>query len=885
MIADSATSSIAEPFTAFIRLRPGTKIPLDDQWQLTKPGTSKPEGNYGIALQPDELVLDFDPRNYPPGRDLLAELWTQYLKAAPTKMVKTPSGGCHLYFRKPPNRLIKKKQSAWPGVDFLTAGCQVAGPGSMTDQGVYEVKADLPIALIPDSFLDTLEQRADEHADRVEAASIDFSLLCEPQFVEKCKVHQPAVQGQHGDAATYQLACKGRDLGLPKEATYAAMRDYWNPRCEPPWSEDDLWSKVMHAYRYAKNAFGCESVETKFTPSMAPSLDETRKALAEAERSKRWSEFQPPEGFRNGMNGLEHQVLRNKVLTWERVSGPVIVTARMRGLTDDDALGGLMLELFTIDGIRREVPLSRALLYDKQALAKELAGINFSVVPGKELVLQQFLEACRPENELIAVNQTGWVEHDDRLAFVFPDGSTDPKYRYRPKHMSSLRGVVRQSGDHEDWLRNVFDPARSISLAVYEVLKSLSVPLYRFCSAMRGHDNLHSETSRGKTTMLQIAASIWGRGTDPDQDPKSYICKLHATGNAIETLLVQFNDLPTFLDELGTFSGDLGLLAYTSASGRGKERLNQQSERRELRSWQTSITSTGEVSIVQKIEEREKTAMGGQAARWINRRLPADLFASAAQVDAIKAACSRYYGTLGPLFINKIIASYSGTGLRVKIQKLLDQSTARLMLSRPNFDNAQRRVLQRFAMVEVAGALLVEFGLVPSLTEDEVKRAVDNAVTAWEPESRQLSDMERALVKLRNFMIEHQDSEFKRPAEAVLDSAGGLARYEPRADKVYRKLSGILDFSSDGDLVHVYVFGSAIKRATSRDAEEVAKELDKRGFLVRTEQAKASNRYQKKTPRLSGSQRPYAYAIKASFLGGADETEPADGDDDWSDLI
>ena len=64
-----------------------------------------------------------------------------------------------------------------------------------------------------------------------------------------------AVQGENGDNHTFRVACSMRDFGLSEAKTLAVMAG-WNLKCDPPWCDDDLRSKVEHAYQYAKREPG-----------------------------------------------------------------------------------------------------------------------------------------------------------------------------------------------------------------------------------------------------------------------------------------------------------------------------------------------------------------------------------------------------------------------------------------------------------------------------------------------------------------------------------------------------------------------------------------------------------------------------------------------------
>ncbi len=65
-----------------------------------------------------------------------------------------------------------------------------------------------------------------------------------------------AVQGEHGDDATYRVACVlTRDFALPFEDALALLRD-WNRTCTPPWSDADLTEKLRRAEKYATGELG-----------------------------------------------------------------------------------------------------------------------------------------------------------------------------------------------------------------------------------------------------------------------------------------------------------------------------------------------------------------------------------------------------------------------------------------------------------------------------------------------------------------------------------------------------------------------------------------------------------------------------------------------------
>ncbi len=257
----------ASLLSATFPLKAGTKRPAIDGWQHTVAGQYQPPStSYGINLPADVLVLDADPRNYGDRPDVLSELLAACPELLPTRTVKTPSDGFHVYTTKPAEVKIKKHQAAWPGIDFLSRGCYVVGQGTVTDAGTYVVIDDAPIKPIPEEFLATLEQSGEASENEAEV-----TLSYAPQFRAQCMTADFATKGSRGSSA-YRIACDGRDLGLPENVVLEYLAEFWAIRCSPPLHLDGpngLRDSVSNAYKYAKNGFGSTTPEAVFTSDMA----------------------------------------------------------------------------------------------------------------------------------------------------------------------------------------------------------------------------------------------------------------------------------------------------------------------------------------------------------------------------------------------------------------------------------------------------------------------------------------------------------------------------------------------------------------------------------------------------------------------------------------
>lgn len=100
--------------------------------------------NVGVRLPPNIMVLDVDPRNFPKGRDSLAELVTDMgldLSTAPHTI--TGSGGHHYWFTKPSDVDLLDSLEDYQGIEFKSRGRQVVAAGSVHPNGSHYEWDDL----------------------------------------------------------------------------------------------------------------------------------------------------------------------------------------------------------------------------------------------------------------------------------------------------------------------------------------------------------------------------------------------------------------------------------------------------------------------------------------------------------------------------------------------------------------------------------------------------------------------------------------------------------------------------------------------------------------------------------------------------------------------
>ena len=221
-----------------------------DADKITKWWTRYPEANIGCDVTgAGMMVLDFDP-----GSDL--EATRKELKLPDTKLVqRTPRGGVHLFYAiGEDDRVANSVKKIAEGVDVRGLGGYVCLTPSKTDDGAYSWQSSGKPAYRTDDLLRVCNVAREKSEDR------DVWII-EPDLPENVEAAikwlkrdaKIAVEGQGGDAMAYATAAHMKSFGLSGEKAVEVMWDHWNPRCDPPWGEDEIEhfeTKVLNAYSY-----------------------------------------------------------------------------------------------------------------------------------------------------------------------------------------------------------------------------------------------------------------------------------------------------------------------------------------------------------------------------------------------------------------------------------------------------------------------------------------------------------------------------------------------------------------------------------------------------------------------------------------------------------
>lgn len=274
-----------------------------------------------------------------------------------------------------------------------------------------------------------------------------------------------------------------------------------------------------------------------------------------------------------------------------------------------------------------------------------------------------YLEAARIHarnlGEGIDVSQVfGWQEIDGKLAgflvgtrFIGPDGYEPPDeapLAFDPQNDASLArraSAYRVEGTWDGWL-DLYRSAARHPAVMLGLLGSFAAPILRFVPTQKSFFiDFAGETSQGKTTMLRVAASVWGR---PDDGGTGVIHSWDTTAFGLENVAAIQTDLPFLLDDSKRASQEgLSKMVYTIAQGQGRTRGAKTRLQSSL-TWRTVALSTGENPLASYGKD------AGAAARVLS--LWGSPLASAPDSGAQDAAeltiqALQHYGHAGPKLV------------------------------------------------------------------------------------------------------------------------------------------------------------------------------------------------------------------------------------------
>ena len=368
----------------------------------------------------------------------------------------------------------------------------------------------------------------------------------------------------------------------------------------------------------------------------------------------------------------------------------------------------------------------------------------------------------------------------------------------------------RAAGTWEGWMQAVTEatPYPAVFLALYAALVP---PLMEFVTVLPNFIvDFSGSTSSGKTTVLRLAASVWGC---PDERQGGLVRSWDATRVWIERTSGILHALPMFLDDTkrARWPRQVAQVLYDVANGIGRGRGSVGGTRRTAR-WRLVLISTGETPATSFTQD------GGTRTRtlslWGSPFGGADE-TTAKAVAAINIGVLEHHGHAGPRMISWLLEQ---PGAQQQVRERYKEALAHWS-ALAGGNAAAGRAAQYMAALSVARGVLHEVLGAPLPVTDPLAIAWEAVLDASVEADRATEALDDAL----SWATSHQARFYGRlPGEAPrqMDPMGGWLGAWPSNDH-WR---------------HIAFLNVELKNFLGRqgyDIEAVLRTWDDRGWLLK----------------------------------------------------
>lgn len=377
------------------------------------------------------------------------------------------------------------------------------------------------------------------------------------------------------------------------------------------------------------------------------------------------------------------------------------------------------------------------------------------VKDAKDRVLR-LLKLWKPDERLTTISQLGWA---DETFSSFALGDTVIGQASVLSHVSLTRGPARHliaKGTAQTWRDNIGRKCNGNPLMIVAVSLAFSGPLLALLGEPGGGLHFRGTSSSGKTTLLRLAASVWGA--------RGLIGQWRATSNGLEGTASAMNDMLLPLDEIAEISPRaLHEAIYMLANGKAKSRMTKDVMLSDTATWRVAIISSGEISVEEKLKEASLGMMAGHEVRLIDVEADARAWGvfdnlhgattAAAFADDIRQSTDLHHGAVGREFVLRLSKMVAGRGAGILDVTARALATGWVTALPTAADGPILRVARRFAVIALAGVLACQMGLT-GITKEEVIEAVKSVFFDWYDRrfgaEREAAD--GAVIKLKTFL-------------------------------------------------------------------------------------------------------------------------------------
>ena len=440
-------------------------------------------------------------------------------------------------------------------------------------------------------------------------------------------------------------------------------------------------------------------------------------------------------------------------------------------------------------------------------------------------LLHLFIATSKPLHRAKIVKKPGW----HGTSFVLPHityGTAEEK------HLLHCEGEqFTTNGTLKGWQKHIGRLCEENP----HLLLSICLPLVGPLLSLTGDENfcIHfvSSSSTGKSTALEVAASIFGQR----------LSSWRTTDNAAESLAKKANDTLLLLDEISQGNAkSVDAMAYMLGNGVTKGRANRLGEAKPVDSFRTVILSSGETGLGEKLQETGRRGKAGQTVRLIEIDADAGqgfgIFTCLHGVQngsllsqELKRTSKFYRGTVGDLYL-KSLCIQDLEDLKVRIEKARKEW---IDLFVPLGSDGQvhgqvhgqvQRVGSKFALIAAAGELAIALGIY-LYPQGTIEQAMATLYKNWIKNRGGVQAYELTQVeeRLKALIAQQGASRFENP-------------WEHSSSSIHNR-AGFRKINEKGQWEY-YVFPNVFKSevVSTLTERQAKKHLARRGFLIRNDQ-------------------------------------------------
>ena len=416
-------------------------------------------------------------------------------------------------------------------------------------------------------------------------------------------------------------------------------------------AKDALYRRAQVSRRDLTKAVEAEikRIRDQQTPKAGRVARRVRDAIPGAPVS---DEARVPDGWRIAPDGI----FRLSCDGAEKIAAaPVVISGRLVSVEDES-------ERVTLACLRagewQEHVTDRAVIANARRVV-DLATYGFPVNSTNDRDIVEYLAAYEAANlDHIPVSRVtrhlGWQGEGGRDGFLWGRnliGGQGIAFQGADAGDEQIADGFHAAGSFDSWLEAV-EGVHSFPRVLFCLYAAFVPPMVSILGCPGFIIDVSGRTSSGKTTLLRLVASVWGK---PDeQAPDGAMATWDATAVRIERALSVLHSLPLVLDDTKRARQDrlVASTLYAVASGQGRGR-GSKTGLSTTGSWQTVVFSSGEARAVSFTNDE------GTRARTIT--LCGAPFAGLSQeagkalVDGLTAQIQLNYGHAGPRFVEWVI--------------------------------------------------------------------------------------------------------------------------------------------------------------------------------------------------------------------------------------